>query len=67
MSWEGFRKCKASSAGISEDKSSFSLDGVETFNAEYAGGSSQSGGEAKVAWARRGEGGGEYAGGSGRP
>lgn len=40
---------------------------MKTFNAEYAGGSSLFGGEAKVAWAGRGEGGGEYAGGSQRP
>ena len=66
MSWEGFRKCKTSSAGGSEDERPFPFDGAKRFNEEYAGGSSLSGGEAKVAWAGRGEGGGEYAGGSRR-
>ena len=66
MSWEGSRKCRTSSAGVSEDNCSL-LAGANTFNAEYAGGSSQSGGEANMAWAGGGEGGGEYAGGSRRP
>lgn len=39
---------------------------MKTFVAEYAGGSSLSRGEAKPACAGRGEGGGEYAGGSRR-
>ncbi len=62
MSWEGFRKCKTSSAGGSEDEQPFSFGGATRFDKLYAGGPSLSGGEAEVAW----EGGGEYAGGSRR-
>ncbi len=40
---------------------------MKTFNAEYGGGPSLTAGAAKVAWAGRGEGGREYAGGSRRP
>lgn len=40
---------------------------MERYNAEYAGSPSLAAGEAKVAWAGRGEAGGEYAGGSRRP
>ena len=64
---EGSKKCKTSSAGGSEDNWFFSFGGVETSNAEYAGGSSLIAGRAKVALAGRGEGGSEYAGGSRRP
>ena len=40
---------------------------MEIFNAEYAGGTSLTAGEAKVAGPGQGEGGGGYAGGSRRP
>ena len=74
VSWAGSRKCRTSSAGCwccccccsAEKDTAFSEAAGRESSEEYDGGSPRSV-DASAAFGRRGDGGGEYAGGSRRP